>query len=129
MTELSSLPPLSPQSKLKKLNLVYDNIKSLPDNLFHYQLEEIHLSSNSGWRIRLLPFSILTFSYNDDINYEDNDDDVDNYDDDDKDDGDDDDDGDNGNNVNDNGFDDIITDVVLYPQNCPICHLLHSRLN
>ena len=46
--DLTSLPPLTPSSALKKLTVVDCGIKTLPENLFYHQLEEVNLSRNSG---------------------------------------------------------------------------------
>ena len=45
---LKSLPLLPASSSLKKLNAEHCDIQSLPDNLFHHQLEEINLKGNKG---------------------------------------------------------------------------------
>ena len=42
------MPLLSDSSCLKKLHAANCDILSLPDNLFHYQLEEINLSGNES---------------------------------------------------------------------------------
>ena len=46
--DLTSLLPLLPSSALKELTVIECGIKSLPANLFHFQLEEIDISGNSG---------------------------------------------------------------------------------
>ena len=45
---MTSLPPLSPSSCLKKLDTSGCNIQSLPHNLFHHKLEKIDLEGNKG---------------------------------------------------------------------------------
>ena len=45
---LKLLPPLSASSCLKKLVAENCDIQSLPDNLFHYNWEEIDLRGNKG---------------------------------------------------------------------------------
>ena len=49
--DLTSLPPSSPSSALKKLIAERCGIKSLPENLFHHHLEEVDLSGNTGKEI------------------------------------------------------------------------------
>ena len=45
---LKELPSLIPESPLTKLRASYCDLQSLPDNLFHYQLEEVEVCKNKG---------------------------------------------------------------------------------
>ena len=64
---LKSLPHLSDLSCLKKLHAENCDIQSLPDNLFHYQLEEINLSRNRGDNGDMIIYKDSDDDDNDDI--------------------------------------------------------------
>ena len=50
---MTTLPPIPPQSSLKKLHVRECNITSLPDNFWSLGLEEVDFSKNKGEQINL----------------------------------------------------------------------------